>query len=129
MPVLQPLCEYGGVEVAAPGLRRQSMRAAPLRSASSSGVLDRLLGETHAVANHREPIINEAIEVVRWFLSDEDVLSAWPRIQKMDADEARERLFATAALASRLVDRLATASASDKVEWFQEFVSELLGKR
>jgi len=81
------------------------------------------------VANHREPIINEAIEVVRWFLSDEDVLSAWPRIQKMDADEARERLFATAALASRLVDRLATASASDKVEWFQEFVSELLGKR
>ena len=49
--------EDSGVEVAAPGLRRQSMRAAPLRSASSSGVLDRLFGETHAVAYHREPII------------------------------------------------------------------------
>jgi hypothetical protein len=75
------------------------------------------------------PPINKAIEVVRWFLSEDDVLSAWPRIQQMDLVEARETLFATAALASALVDRLAMASAMDKTKWFQEYVADLLSKR
>jgi hypothetical protein len=66
--------------------------------------------------------IHKAIEVVRLFLSDDGVVSAWPRIQEMDADEARETLFATAELAGLLVDRLATASATDKTECFEEYV-------
>jgi hypothetical protein len=78
---------------------------------------------------HDRPPINKAIEVVRWFLSEDDVLSAWSRIQQMDVVEARETLFATAALAGTLVDRLATASAMDKTMWFREYVADLLSKR
>jgi hypothetical protein len=66
--------------------------------------------------------IHKAVEVVRWFLSDDGLISAWPRIEEMDADEAREKLFATAELAGLLLERLAAAAATDKAEWFKEYV-------
>jgi hypothetical protein len=88
----------------------------------------RLVGGVTVIDHDRWPLA-DAIEIVRWFLSEGDVLSAWPRIEQLDVVEARERLFATAWLASLLVDDLAAASATDKNAWFRNYVDQVLSER